>query len=56
MRTSNPTLSESAFTRLGAATGQTAGGVGYADGPRDPFGREGVSGPAPIARTDAFTV
>lgn len=62
MRTSNPTLSESAFTRLGASAGQTgyAGGYGggYAppSGPQDPFGRETAVGPAPVAASGVFTV
>lgn len=63
MRTSNPTLSESAFNRLGATQGQGGyGGTGYvdaayapSDGPRDPFGRGAGTIPA-HARTDVFTV
>ncbi len=54
MRTSNPTLSESAFQRLGA-TSQDQGGRGAISDPQmDPFGR----GRTPVSqmRTDAFTV
>jgi uncharacterized YccA/Bax inhibitor family protein len=61
MRTSNPTLSESAFTRLGASQGQAgyAGGYGgYAPpaGPVDPFGRSTASAAPPSVRTGLFTV
>ena len=62
MRTSNPTLSESAFNRLGASQGQagygsTATQPGYAPGtmPPDPFGH-GAPPAAAQARVDRFTV
>jgi uncharacterized YccA/Bax inhibitor family protein len=58
MRTSNPTLSESAFTRLQQSAGATAYGGGYAQAPGqqlDPFGRP-VGPPVAATRTGRFTV
>ncbi|HUG84286.1 MAG TPA: Bax inhibitor-1/YccA family protein [Euzebya sp.] len=62
MRTSNPTLSESAFQRLGGSQGQGGYGYtaptqpGYAQGPmaQTPYG-SGTQA-APYAQTDRFTV
>ncbi|WP_370323703.1 Bax inhibitor-1/YccA family protein [Euzebya sp.] len=58
MRTSNPTLSSSAFNRLGASQGGAVASGGYGGGaitgPNPVF--TGESAAPPFARTDAFTV
>ncbi len=60
MRTSNPTLSESAFQRLGGQSGQSGSQPGYAGGYGGPFGGQaggaydGRSGDAYRAQTSPF--